>query len=86
MTQVMRENIMVEYFRRETLSHEATGKTLAIFENGLSSWQAIAMRLTVEDPINIVSFIIAFGYLLFLNITLFPIVLFYMIAVTTVSI
>lgn len=86
MVQIMRENVMIEYFRRETLLHEATGKTLAIFENGLNSWQAIAMRLTVEDPINITSFIIAFGYLLFLNITILPIIVFYMTAVTVVSV
>lgn len=44
------------------------------------------MRLTIEDPINIASFIIALGYLLFLNIALLPIVLFYMATVATVSI
>lgn len=85
-TKTIRENILLEYFRRETLSHEATGKTLAIFENGLSSWEQLSMRVVVEDPINIVSFIIGFVYLLFLDIKLLPIVIIYMVLVASVTI
>jgi ABC-type bacteriocin/lantibiotic exporter with double-glycine peptidase domain len=82
----IRENILTEYFRRQTLSHEATGKTLSVFENGLNSWEQLSMRLTIEDPINISSFFIGFTYLLFLNVKLFPIVLIYMITIVTVTI
>lgn len=82
----IREKILTEYFRRQTLSHEATGKTLSVFENGLNSWEQLSLRLTIEDPINIASFFIGFAYLLFLNIKLFPIVLIYMITIVTITV
>jgi len=82
----IREKILAEYFRRQTLSHEATGKTLSVFENGLNSWEQLSMRLTIEDPINISSFFIGFAYLLFLNVKLFPIVLIYMITIVTITV
>lgn len=85
-TKTVRKNILGEYFRRETLSQEATGKTLSIFENGISSWEQIVTRLMMEDPINISSFVIAFVYLLFLNAKLLPIIVFYMVVVASVSI
>lgn len=85
-SKTVREKILSEYFRRETLSHEATGKTLSIFENGEKAWEQLAMRITTEDPVNIISFIVGLGYLLSLNIKLFPIILLYMVLVVSVSI
>lgn len=57
-SKTIRENILAEYFRRQTLSYEATGKTLSIFENGLNAWETLSIRLTIEDPINVLSFIV----------------------------
>lgn len=73
------------YFTKEVSIHAPTGKTLSIFENGMGSWVALSLRMAVEDPINIISFIIGFGFLVYTDIGMVPIALGYMLSVALFS-
>lgn len=81
----IRKRILDEYFTKEVSIHAPTGKTLSIFENGMGSWIALCLRMTVEDPINLISFAIGFGYLVYADTGMVPIALGYMLAVALLS-
>ena len=81
----IRRRILAAYLTKETSIHTPTGKTLSIFENGIASWLNLSIRMTMEDPINIISFIIGFGYLIYADIGMLPIALGYMTVVLLLS-
>lgn len=62
-----------------------TGKVLTIFENGLSSWVTLSNKVTIDDPISIVSFLMGLAYLIYTDIGMLPIALGYMIVMVMFS-
>lgn len=74
-----RRRAFAEYLRKEISVTEATGKTIALFENGILSWVRIAQLFLVEFPLNVTAFAAVFCYLAFTEIWLLPIVAVYVV-------
>lgn len=78
----VRKRVFSEYLGKEISVSEATGKTIALFENGIASWIRLVDQVVLEFPINTSAFIAVFSYLIVTQLQLLPIICIYVLGIT----
>lgn len=77
-----RRKVFSEYLGKEVSVTEATGKTIGLFETGISSWVRIAWLFAIELPLNVTAFVAVFCYLAYTELWLLPIIVTYVVVTT----